>query len=73
LTFINCFSGKDSWHNWGKPDAEKTTFYGEYGSTGSGANAKDRATWSHQLTKKEAETYTLKEILGARDGWNPLK
>lgn len=61
----------EGWNNWGKLDAEKTTFYAEYGSIGS--DAKSRAAWSHQLTKKEAETFTIKSILGARDGWNPLK
>lgn len=75
--YLGCEMGAhikpEGWNNWGKPDAEKTTYYGEYGSSGSGANAKDRATWSHQLTKKEAETFSIKDILAARDGWNPLK
>lgn len=73
--YIGCEMGShikpEGWHNWGKPDAEKTTFYAEYGSKG--GDAKTRATWSHQLTKKDAEAFTLKEILGARDGGNPVQ
>jgi pectinesterase len=60
------------WYNWGKPDAEKTAFYGEYASTGAGANPSLRVNWSHQLSKKEAATYDIKTILAGRDGWNPL-
>jgi len=75
--YIACEMGghikPEGWFNWGKPDAEKTAYYGEYGSTGAGANVQSRVSWSHQLSKKEAETYSIKSILAARDGWNPLK
>jgi pectinesterase len=30
----------EGWHNWNKPDAEKTTFYAEFNSKGSGAIGK---------------------------------
>lgn len=73
--FIGCEMGShikpEGWNNWGKPEAEKTTFYAEYGTKGS--DTKNRAAWSRQLTKKEAQTFILKDILAARDGWNPLK
>lgn len=75
--YINCEMGShikpEGWHNWGKPDAEKTAFYAEYATKGAGSNANSRVPWSHQLTKKEAGTYNIKTILAARDGWNPLK
>lgn len=58
------------WDNWRNPENEKTAYYAEYNSSGPGANTKDRATWSHQLTKKEAKQYTLKNIFG---DWDPLK
>ena len=61
--FINCELGTHilpvGWHNWSKPDAEKTTLYGEFNSTGLGANATQRVPWSHQLSKKESKKYTL--------------
>jgi pectinesterase len=71
--FINCDLGKqikpEGWHNWNKPDAEKTSFYAEYKSRGTGANDKARVKWSHQLTEKEVnENFTLDKIF---NGWKP--
>lgn len=72
--FVNCELGEhilpEGWHNWSKPDAEKTTLYAEYNSTGKGANTTARVAWSHQLTKKEAQHYTAKKVLAGTDGWN---
>ncbi len=66
--FINCYLDKhikpEGWHNWNKPNAEQTAFYAEYGSYGPGANHDTRVKWSHQLTKEEANTYTLETIFG---------
>jgi len=66
--FINCSLDKlikaEGWHNWNKPDAEKTSFYAEYKSVGEGANNKARVPWSHQLTDEEVKNYTLEKIFG---------
>jgi pectinesterase len=66
--FLNCEMGKhikpEGWHNWSKPDAEKTAFYAEYNCTGDGFLPKSRVTWSHQLRKSEAKKYTLENCLG---------
>ena len=66
--FLNCEMGKhiklEGWHNWSKPEAEKTAFYAEYKSTGEGFVPKNRVTWSHQLRKSEAKKYTLENCLG---------
>lgn len=66
--FINCNLGEhikaEGWHNWNKKEAETSSFYAEYNNTGVGANTKNRVPWSHQLSKKEAKTYTTKNILG---------
>jgi len=70
---INSTIKPEGWHNWSKPDAEKTTFYGEFNSKGSGANASKRVSWSHQLTKEERKKYTINNILKGKDNWNPLK
>ncbi len=76
-TFISCELGKhivpEGWHNWSKPEAESTARYSEYRSSGPGASPATRVTWSHQLSKKEAEGITAKAVLGGVDGWNPLK
>ncbi|MBQ8809710.1 MAG: pectin esterase [Bacteroidales bacterium] len=66
--FINCELGdhilKEGWHNWGKPYAEKTTFYAEYGSKGPGAaSKKERVKWSHQLKDKDLGKYTPENVL----------
>jgi len=53
------------WDNWDNPENEKTTFYGEFQSRGAGADTLGRVGWSHQLTKKEATTYSRAEILGS--------
>ncbi|GAA4159527.1 hypothetical protein GCM10022217_22360 [Chryseobacterium ginsenosidimutans] len=63
----------EGWHNWGKPDAEKTTLYAEYNSKGAGANITKRISWSHQLTKEESKKYTSQNILKGNDNWNPKK
>lgn len=66
--YLNCQMGnhirKEGWNNWSKPEAEKTSFYAEYNCSGPGFQPKDRAAWSHQLTKKEAKKYTMENILG---------
>jgi pectinesterase len=52
------------WDNWRNPENEKTAYYAEYGSRGPGAAADKRASWSHQLSAKEAKQYTIENILG---------
>ena len=72
--FINSYLGNhikpEGWHNWSKPDAEKTAFYAEYNSTGPGAAPAKRVEWAHILTKEQARDYTLENIFG---DWNPAK
>jgi len=63
----------EGWHNWNKPDAEKTTFYAEFNSKGTGANAAKRVSLSHQLTKEENKKYTTQNILKGKDNWNVKK
>lgn len=55
----------EGWDNWGNPENEKTAFFAEYECTGEGFRPKERASWTHQLKKSEAERYTLKNILGS--------
>lgn len=66
--FLRCEMGNmikpEGWHNWGKPDAEHSSFFAEYRNTGPGAVTANRAGWSHQLTETEALEYTPQKILG---------
>lgn len=78
--FIRCELGShilsEGWNPWKGdamfPDKEKTALYAEYKNTGPGATIKERVSWSRQLTKQEAAKYTLKNILGGNDHWDPL-
>lgn len=75
--FVNCEMGKhiwpEGWHNWSKPEAEKTARYAEYNSTGPGANPASRVSWSRQLTKAEADLLTPCNVLKGFDNWNPIE
>ncbi len=66
--FVNCFMDRlitpAGWHNWNKSDAEKTTFYAEYKSSGLGAQPSHRVGWSHQLQDSEVTAYTVNKIFG---------
>jgi len=68
VAFVYCEMGTfikaEGWHNWDKPDADKTTFFAEYKNTGPGASINQRVTWSHQLNDKQAKAYTPENILG---------
>lgn len=68
VVFIECELDRhirpEGWHNWNKPDAERTAFYAEYGSVGAGSDTTHRVPWSHQLSKEEAVKYQPVEILG---------
>lgn len=66
VVFLDCEMGvhilPEGWHNWDQSAREKTSFYAESGSTGPGAKPGKRVNWSHQLNKKEAKQYELKNI-----------
>jgi pectinesterase len=61
----------EGWHNWNKPQAEQTTFYAEFGSTGPGASPTTRVPWAKPLTAEEAGALTPAKVLGGIDGWSP--
>lgn len=73
--FINTEMGPHilpaGWHVWNENKNHETTFYAEYGSSGPGFVKESRVDWSKQLTKKEAKTYTLKNIFAGRTAWLP--
>lgn len=59
---------RTAWDNWGNVQNEQTVFYAEFKNNGPGASTADRASWSHQLTTKQAKAYTLQNIFS---GWVP--
>lgn len=72
--FVRCQLGKHilpaGWHNWNKPEAEKTVRYAEYRSAGEGADTSRRASFSRQL--KNLKGYEMESALAGSDGWNPI-
>lgn len=52
------------WHNWDKPENEKTTRYAEYNNHGKGSSTSERVAWSRILSKDEGEYVTLEEVMG---------
>ena len=73
--FVRCDLGGHiapaGWDNWGKKSNEETVTYAEYQSTGAGARPSERASFGHQL--KDLTGYSIEEVLGGTDGWNPVK
>lgn len=63
----------EGWHNWDKQEAEKTAFYAEFHSTGSGANQATRVPWARSLTMKQVAALTPGKVLAGTDGWNPTR
>ena len=72
--FLECELGdhilREGWHNWNKPDAEKTSFYAEYGNYGPGAaSSRERISWSHTLKPGQLAAYTPENVLGPAGDW----
>lgn len=71
--FINCTIDKlirpEGWHNWNKPDAERTSFYAEFNSTGEGASKDTRVAWAHLLNETDIGNYSIEKVLGEK-WWN---
>jgi pectinesterase len=72
--FMNCELPKvicpEGWHHWEK-HREQTARYLEYNNRGEGADTKQRASWSRQLTKKEAQQVTLERVFSFQSAWMP--
>lgn len=71
---LNCQMGEhicpEGWHDWDKPQAHMTAFYGEYNSSGPGASMEKRPTWIKRITREELPYYTKEAVLQGEDGWN---
>ncbi len=72
VTYINCWMDKhiipEGWNNWRNPANEATARYAEYNSGGPGSHPAQRVGWAKQLSKEQAELYTLENIFGT---WQP--
>ncbi|URZ14496.1 pectinesterase family protein [Clostridium felsineum] len=72
---IRCYLGEhiieEGFHNWNKSNAERESYYAEYGSYGPGAYGK-RPKWTHALTEEEAEKYSISNVLRGADNWKVI-
>jgi len=72
--FMNCDLPRqirpEGWHKW-REGTQKTARYLEYNNYGEGAGRSGREPWSSELTKKEADRITLKEVFRRQDDWIP--
>lgn len=80
VVYLQCELGShiapEGWHNWSRPEREKTTFYAEYNNFGPGADPKRRVPWSHQLTERQAQEYSFEKVMenpGSEAPWKPLE
>jgi pectinesterase len=60
----------EGWHRW-EPQREKTARYLEYNNRGAGADRSHRVAWSRELSKKEAQKITMKEVFRGYGDWEP--
>jgi pectinesterase len=60
---------EEGWHNWGKTEAEESSFFAEFNSSGPGAKMDKRVKWAKRLTSEEVEDYVIEKILS---GWVPF-
>ena len=75
--FINCDMGShirpEGWHNWSKPENERTARYGEYGSRGPGAAQEGRVKWAMKVSDSDAAAcLDPVEVFAQASGWNPV-
>ena len=63
----------EGWDNWRDPEREKTARFGEYRSTGPGANPAARVAWAKQLTEQDIQQFAARTFLRGIDNWNPYK
>lgn len=69
--WMNMHIHQAGWHNWSRPEREKTTFYAEYQNCGTGADRSKRVAWSHELTIEQAKKWTVEKVLAGNDNWEP--
>ena len=63
----------EGWHNWDKPDREKTARYHEARNSGPGAATAGRVPWSRPLVIHAAAPVTAASVLRGADGWDPSR
>jgi pectinesterase len=63
----------EGWHNWDKPEREKTSRYSEVKNSGPGAAATGRVPWTKSLTPDAVTQLVPATVLRGADGWDPAR
>jgi len=75
VVYIDCamdaFIRPEGWNNWNDAKNEATAWYGEYGSTGSGARSADRGRLVASTDSATGCGVSADVFLRGSDGWNP--
>jgi pectinesterase len=75
--FIECELGEnlwpEGWTEWRGEQHHKTARFVEYKNTGPGAVPHKRPSWTRHLSDAEAKKYTVANILGGGEHWDPTK
>ena len=73
--FLGCELGEnlqpEGWKKWRGSDHHQSARFFEHRNTGPGADTSKRPPWTRQLSDEEAKNYTIENILGGDDGWEP--
>ncbi|KAL1067638.1 hypothetical protein V6Z11_D12G142800 [Gossypium hirsutum] len=67
-TFMDKVVRPQGWSDWGNPKRDARVYYGEYKSSGPGANLTGRVPWARILTDEEAEPFLGTYYVGG-DTW----
>jgi pectinesterase len=63
----------EGWHNWDRPEREKSARYVESDSTGPGANPQARVRWARSRSGAETASLSVISVLRGADGWDPRR
>src|SRR5579872_6625534 len=59
----------EGWHNWDRPERQRTARYSEFGTTGPGARTARRVAWAVGLSAADAAKVTVGAVLAGADRW----
>jgi pectinesterase len=63
----------EGWHNWDRPERERTARYEEFASRGAGGGMAARVSWARSLSAKQASALTAARVIGGVDRWDPQR
>lgn len=75
VLFLHCWMDRHiapaGWDPWGSPMNEYTAVFGEFDSTGPGAQMQQRVPWARTVTAAEAAAFAADRFLAGADHWAP--